>query len=184
VSEPTGAEVEVAGSTSAALNPLAVAAVPQVNQHGIPGWAGRRLRQDLSNWRLFLVRVVTSGLAVILTVVLVPGLRFNTFGWGSFMLIGLVFGLLNGLVKPFLQFFSLRYLVATYGLVVVLINAFLLGLLSWILDGKIEARGLLSFLLGGLLIGVIGTFLDTLAGTTPPIIDRPTTAKPSAKELP
>ena len=53
-----------------------------------------------------------------------------------------------------------------------LINALLLGLLSWILDGKIEARSMLSFLLGGLLIGLIGTFLDTLAGTTPPIIDR------------
>jgi len=172
VSEPAVPEVEVAGAASAALDPSAVSAIPEVNQHGIPVWARRRLRQDLSNWRLFLVRVVTSGLAVILTVVLVPGLGFTSFGWGSFTLIGLVFGLLNGLVKPFLQFFSLRYLVATYGLVVVVVNAFLLGLLSWILDGKIEARSLLSFLLGGLLIGLIGTFLDTLAGTTPPIIDR------------
>jgi putative membrane protein len=172
VTDPAGTEVELARAEVAGGETLAIAAVPEVNQHGIPLWARRRLRQDLSNWRLFLVRVVTSGLAVIVTVALVPGLGFASFGWGSFTLIGLVFGLLNGLVKPFLQFFSLRYLVASYGLVVVLINALLLGLLSWILDGKIEARSVLSFLVGGLLIGLIGTFLDTLAGTTPPILDR------------
>ena len=121
---------------------------------------------------------------MLLTVVLLPGLRFTSWRWGQFLLIALVFGLLNALLKPIIQFFALRYLVATYGLVVVVINAVLLGLLSAILGGQIDARGLLSWLAGGLLIGVIGTFLDTLAGTTPPIIDRPTTAKPSAKELP
>jgi len=176
VSEPTGAEVEAAGAGATDL--------PSPHQHGIPAWASRRLRQDLSNWRLFLVRAVTSGLAVLLTVVLLPGLRFTSWRWGQFLLIALVFGLLNALLKPIIQFFALRYLVATYGLVVVVINAVLLGLLSAILGGQIDARGLLSWLAGGLLIGVIGTFLDTLAGTTPPIIDRPTTAKPSAKELP
>lgn len=175
MTEPPGAGLEVSGAAPAeleAFGDLSGPVVPAVNQQGIPGWARRRLRQELSNWRLFLVRVVTSGLAVVITVALVPGLGFARFEWGSFTAIGLVFGLLNGLVKPFLQFFSLRYLVASYGLVLVLINALLLGLLSWILDGKIEARSVLSFLFGGLLIGLIGTFLDTLAGTTPPIIDR------------
>jgi putative membrane protein len=149
-----------------------MAMTPSVHQHGIASWAGRRLRHDLLNWRLFLVRVLTSGLAVVVTVVLLPGLRFDQWGWGEFVLIGLVFGLLNAVLKPLIQFFALRYLIASYGLVVVLINALLLALLSWILGGEIQGRGVLAYLIGGLLVGVIGLLLDTIAGATPPILDR------------
>jgi len=148
------------------------AATPRLHHYGLAGWAGLRLRQEISNWRLFLVRLVTSGLAVVLTVTILPGLQFASWGWGRFLLIGLIFGLLNALVKPVIQFFALRYLVASYGLVVVLINALMLVLLSWILGGDIQSRGGLSFLLGGVLVGVLGLVLDSLAGTTPPILDQ------------
>ena len=134
--------------------------------------ASHRLRRDIANWRLFAVRLITSALAVVLTVGLLPGLRFTAWHWGEFLLIGLVFGLLNALLKPLIQFFALRYLVASYGLVVVLINAIMLSLLSFILGGEIKARGLLALFFGGLLVGIIGLALDTLAGTTPPFLDR------------
>jgi len=141
--------------------------------HGrVAAWASRRLRKDLANWRLFAVRVITSGLAVVLTVGLLPGLRFTSWHWGEFLLIGVVFGVLNAFVKPVIQFFSLRYLVASYGLVVILINALMLALLSLILGGEIHDRGPVALLFGGLLVGLIGLALDTLAGTTPPFLDR------------
>ena len=159
-----------------------MATTPSVHHHGIATWAGRRLRHDLSNWRLFLVRLITSSLAVVLTVALLPGLRFEHWGWGEFLLIGLVFGLLNALLKPLIQFFALRYLIASYGLVVVLINALLLGLLSWILGDEIEGRGVLAFLAGGLLVGVIGLLLDTVAGATPPILERTSTQEGASGE--
>lgn len=162
-------------------------ASPVVTNHGKVGlrsWSGQRLRRDLSNWRLFLVRLVTSGLAVTLTVVLLPGLRFTSWHWGEFLLVGLVFGLLNAIVKPILQFFSLRYLVATYGLVVLVINAALLLLLAWILGGALQAKGLLSVLVGGLVVGFLGLVLDTLAGVTPPIVDRPRVPAPAEDAAP
>jgi len=41
-----------------------------VVHHGrVVGWASRRLRKDLANWRLFAVRLITSGLAVVLTLI-------------------------------------------------------------------------------------------------------------------
>jgi hypothetical protein len=46
-------------------------------------------------------------------------------------------------------------------------------LLNVLLDQLIHARDLLAVLLGGLVAGVIGTLLDAIAGTTPPILDRP-----------
>ncbi len=133
--------------------------------------ARAHLRSDVLNWRLALVRIVSSGLAVIITVVLLPGLSFTGWQWGQLLVVSVVFGLLNAFVKPILQFFTLRYLVATYGLVVVLINAFLLWLLTSILDQWAEVRGLRALLPGGLIVGVLGLFFDAILGTTRPILD-------------
>ena len=77
-----------------------------------------------------------------------------------------------------MQFLALRYLVVSYGLVLVLINAGLLWLLSVLLGNLIHARSLLAALFGGLTVGVIGLLLDTIVGTTPPVLDRP----PGAEE--
>jgi putative membrane protein len=133
--------------------------------------ARANLKSDVLNWRLALVRIVSSGLAVVVTVVLLPGLSFTGWQWGQLLVISVVFGVLNAVVKPVLQFFTLRYLVATYGLVVVLINAFLLWLLTQILDQWFEVRGLVPLLLGGLIVGMLGLVFDAVLGTTRPIVD-------------
>jgi putative membrane protein len=145
---------------------------PPVNHHGIRAWAVRRLTADVGNWRLLLVRTLTSAVAVVFTVFVVPGLSFQHWRDGDFILVGIVFGLLVALVKPVLQFLALRYVVVSYGLVLVLVNAVLLWLLSVLLGHLIHARDLLAVLLGGLVVGVVGTLLDTIAGATPPILDR------------
>jgi hypothetical protein len=46
-------------------------------------------------------------------------------------------------------------------------------LLSALLGHLIRTRDLLAVLLGALVVRVIGTLLDAIAGTTPPILDRP-----------
>ena len=61
---------------------------------------------------------------------------------------------------------------ASYGFVVVLINALMLYVLALIFQGSISTRGLLSILLGGLIVGVLGLFFETVAGATEPILDR------------
>lgn len=146
---------------------------PPVSHHGIRAWAVRRLTAEAGNWRLLLVRTLTSGVAVVATVFVVPGLSFHDWRGGDFVLVGLVFGLLTALVKPVLQFLALRYVVVSYGLVLVVANVVLLWLLSLLLGHLLHARDLLAVLLGGLLVGVIGTLLDVIAGATPPILDRP-----------
>ena len=151
---------------------------PRVHHYSVGAIARERLRRDFSNWRLALVRILTSALAVVITIALIPGLRFETWYLGFFTLMGIVFGLLNAFVKPLIQFFALRYLVASYGFVVVLVNALMLFLLAAIFQGAITSRSFLSILLGGLLIGVLGLAFETLAGATEPILDR----RPEADE--
>ncbi len=136
--------------------------------HARAAWS----RVQASNWRLFLIRFFSAGLAVVLTVIIVPGLHFVEWRAGDFIRIALIFGVLNATVKPMLQFLVLRFIFSTYGIVVVIINTLLLVLLAMILGGTFEAARPLSVLLGGLVVGVLGLIFETLLGATPPVLDR------------
>ena len=129
-------------------------------------------RAHAANWRLFLVRFLSAGLAVVLTVVLLPGLGFVSWRWGQGLMIALVFGLVNATVKPLLQFLVLRFIVSTYGIVVVVINALLLVLLATIMEGTFVAYRTVAVLAGGALVGLLGLFFETMLGASPPVLDR------------
>ena len=131
----------------------------------------KRLTSDATNWRLGLVRLVVAWIAVVITFTVVPGLAFTTWHWGEFWIVAIAYGLLNALVKPLLQFFALRYLVATFGLVVIVVNAILLWLLTLFLGSRVEYRNVFSLLLGGAVIGLVTMVLETLLGTTRPVVD-------------
>jgi len=129
-------------------------------------------REHASNWRLYIVRFIAAGLAVVVTVLVVPGLGFIGWRWGLFVQIAVIFGVLNATVKPLLQFLVLRFIFSTYGIVVVLINTLLLVLLAILLKDTFEASRPFSVLVGGLLVGVLGLVFETLLGATPPVLDR------------
>jgi len=151
----------------------ATLAVPAVEK------SRRRVLRDGWNWRLLLVRLLTSGMAVTLTVVLTPGLTFTGWGLGEFWLVAGVFAVLSAFVKPVLQFFSLRFLVASYGLINIVVNGVLLWLLTVVLRDLITFDFIWQLLVGGLLVGVFGLVFDAMAGTSPPVQDSSATDEES-----
>jgi uncharacterized membrane protein YvlD (DUF360 family) len=140
----------------------------------VPAVAKRRadVRSHSLNWRLILVRLVTSGIAVTLTVVLTPGLDFSGWRIGQFWLVAGVYALIGAFVKPAIQFFSLRFLVASYGLINIVVNGLLLWLLTVVLSELITYDRLWQLIVGGLIVGILGMVLDALAGTNYPVLDR------------
>ena len=64
---------------------------------------------------------------------MVPGLIVNR-GITGFVLAGLVLGLLNLTVKPILKFISAPIIILTLGIFSLIINGFLLWLVSYFLD--------------------------------------------------
>jgi putative membrane protein len=123
------------------------------------------------NWRLFLVRVLVSGVAVVVTVAVVPGLGFTGWRTGQFAVVALVYATLTAIVKPVLEFLALRFLVATYGLVVIVINAALLFALAQVLDELIVYDRVWQLLLGGFVVGFVGLVLETAVGASEPVLD-------------
>ncbi len=146
---------------------------PSTSAGAVPAARARHrwARATALNWRLFLVRVVISGLSVVITVAVVPGLAFVGWRPGQFGVVALTYAVLSALVKPVLEFLALRFLVATYGLVVIAINAVLLFLLAQILDDLVVYDRLWQLLLGAVVVGIVGLLLETAVGATPPVLD-------------
>lgn len=95
------------------------------------GW-----RATIDHVESFIVRVLANGVALWVASLILPGITFA--GSSSTVTtiitigaVGLVFGLLNAIVKPVLFVLSLPLLVLTLGLFLLVLNAIMLSLTSW-----------------------------------------------------
>jgi putative membrane protein len=122
------------------------------------------------NWRMLLMRIIINALALLITAGLVPNIYFTDRTFGTWLLLAIFLGILNAFVKPIIQFLTLRFIFATYGLVVVLINGVLLLLLELLFPTRFAVEGFLWALVGGAVIGIVSAFLESLLGLSPPIV--------------
>ena len=82
-------------------------------------------------------------------------------GFGTYLWIGLLFGVVNAVVGPILRLLSLPFVVLTLGLFLLVINAALLGLTALITD-RLEVDGIGTAIIGGLILAVAGCVADQL----------------------
>ena len=118
----------------------------------------------------FLLRLIINAVALLITAWIIPGIHLGAAGphpttndWGTLLIVALIFGLVNAVIRPLLILLSLPLEILTLGLFIFVINAFMLLLTSWIA----QAMGLgfrvdkfLSALLGALIISVVSFVLS------------------------
>jgi len=121
------------------------------------------------NWRFLLVRILVNALTLALTAAVLPKIYFVEKTFLNWLLMAIMLGVLNAIVKPLLQFLTLQFLFATFGFVVILVNTLMLLLLAWIFPDRFAVESLLWALLGGLVFGLLGSFLESLMGLTIPV---------------
>jgi hypothetical protein len=80
------------------------------------------------------------------------------------------FGILNSVLRPLIQALMLQLFFASLGLVLALINGFMLYLVSWIFPNRFAVDSIFWALVGGLLVVLLGTFLEGLFCLTRPIV--------------
>jgi putative membrane protein len=122
------------------------------------------------SWRVLLLRVLANAAVLLITAGIVPNIDFVDRRILVVLGMALMLGVLNGVVKPIVQFLTLPFIFATYGVVVVLINAGLLWLLSVLFSERFAVDGWFWALLGGAVMGLLGSFLESLLGVSPPIV--------------
>lgn len=81
----------------------------------------------------FIIRLFSNSVALGIAHWFVPGFVIND-GLKGFVIAGAVFGLLNLIAKPILKFISTPIIILTLGIFSLIINAFLLWLVSYLLN--------------------------------------------------
>ncbi len=108
----------------------------------------------------FILRVIVNAGALFLAVWLLrPNIIMQNNAWYAYLVLGLIFGMVNGLIKPVVMFLSCPLIILTLGLGTLVVNTLLFLLTGWL--GTIVNFGFVipenSFwyaLLGALIVSV------------------------------
>jgi putative membrane protein len=122
------------------------------------------------NWRMLLVRFLLYAILILLVSALSPGIFFVNRTLVSWILVAAVFGLLLTVARPIIHVVTLPLMFVSYGLVFIVVNAFLLWLLARLMPLRFEVEGLWGALFGGLIIALLGGLLESLFGLNRPIV--------------
>ena len=87
----------------------------------------------------FLLRAAVTGLALWVVTLVVPGISFvggetSLQKVGIIFVVGIIFGLVNALIKPIVSLLSIPLYIVTLGLFHVVVNAFMLWITAWITE--------------------------------------------------
>ena len=111
----------------------------------------------------FLLAVLANAVALWVAAALLPGIEFGGEGTSlvlTVVLVAALFGVLNALVKPLLKLVSLPFIILTLGLFLIVVNALMLSLTSWLsgvlgLDFQVQSF-FWDAVFGSLIISVVG----------------------------
>ena len=107
------------------------------------------------------VRLSISIFGLWLASEIVPGMEIS--GLGTFILAALLLGIVNALVRPLAIFFTLPFTIMTLGLFLLVINAGMLALVAWLLDGfRLSGFGAAFF--GSLIVSLTGWVASRYVG--------------------
>ncbi|GAA0531632.1 phage holin family protein [Chitinophaga japonensis] len=109
----------------------------------------------------FLIRLLVSALAAMLTAYLLPGVKIDSFI--TALLLALVLAVLNVLVKPILIILTLPATILTLGLFLLVINAVIILLAGKLVSG-FRVDGFWWALLFSIVMTVINSIMHGIAG--------------------
>jgi putative membrane protein len=108
----------------------------------------------------FVIRVLVNAAALWVADRLLDGLTLSGDVW-QVLLIALVFGIVNAILKPILKLLSLPVLIITLGLFALVINAALLAITAGLME-NLTIDGFWTAVLGALIISIVGAILNAI----------------------
>ncbi len=127
----------------------------------------------------FLIRLIINTIALWLTTLIVAGVSVVSYGTEddtvalvlTYLLVGLIFGLVNGIIGNLIRIVAFPLYILTLGLIALIVNGLLLLLVAWIssligfgLTVDSFWWGVLGAIVLGLLSWLIGIVLRPLVG--------------------
>ena len=118
------------------------------------------------------IQLLINAAALYVAVLVVDGLDFNfdrEGAWLEFIIVALIFGLVNTFVKPILRILTFPITMVTLGLFLLVINALMLLLTDFISDQLglgLVVGDFWAAILGSIVISIVSFALSMLLGTT------------------
>jgi len=113
-----------------------------------------------------ILRVMINALSIAAAIKIVDGITF-TGAWWKMIIIGMIFGVINALLKPLMMLFTLPLIVITLGLFTLVVNALMLiatAALSGPFNLGLHIDGFWSAFWGALIVSIVSMFLSWVAG--------------------
>lgn len=104
----------------------------------------------------FIIKLLITAIVVVLLSKILPGVE--TTGYFSAIMVALALSILNFIVKPILVILTLPVTVVTLGLFLLVINAIIILLADWLVDGFM-VDGFWHALVFSLLLAITRSFL-------------------------
>ena len=118
----------------------------------------------------YVIQILINAAALYVAQLLIDGVDFDfnqENAWLSFLLVALIFGLVNTFLKPVLRILTLPNTILTLGIFLLVLNALLLllvGAISGELRLGFTVDGFLPALLGSIVISLVGLVLSMVVG--------------------
>ncbi len=111
----------------------------------------------------FVLRLVVNAIALVITAYVLPGIHVET-EIGALLVVALIFGVVNALVKPVITILSCPLIILTLGLFYLVVNGLMLLITDALSGGRFEVDGLGWAILGGIVMGLVGMVLESVLG--------------------
>jgi putative membrane protein len=110
-----------------------------------------------------LFRLIGTALALWVATEVVPGVDYHG-PWWTLLVVAIVFGVVNALVRPLVLALTCPFVILTLGLGLLLVNGAMLGLTAWLAGDWLTVDGCLPAVLGALLISIVSFLFNLLIG--------------------
>ena len=108
----------------------------------------------------FIIRLLINALALWLIAKYVPGFYMAGGVWTP-IIAALIFGIVNALVRPIVLLLTLPISILTLGLFVVIVNALMFWLATWITP-NFKVAGFVPALIGALIMMVVSLIVNAI----------------------
>jgi putative membrane protein len=116
-----------------------------------------------------LIKLVITAAAVWVATLLVPGIHLHSHSTTSkiatLIVVALIFGVVNAVLKPIAHAIGCLAYAATLGLISIVVNGLLFWLTSWV-AGKLKLpfhiTGFVPAMFGALIVGIVGWVLSLI----------------------
>lgn len=108
---------------------------------------------------MMILQILIIALAVMLTAAILPGIEVKNY-WSA-IIVAIVLGLLNYFVAPVMEFLTIPITILTFGLFLFVINALIIMLAGYLVDG-FKVLGFWWALLFSIVLSLISSLLEMI----------------------